>query len=126
MAAGGSPPRKPCARWPALSWLPPGVGDVQGRRDPLRDPGGPDRELTVSLLTGLAEDFVMGTMVPVERSTSVGINGGRGELRKLTDGSWMLQAPLPNGRAFLLQISSAFSEHQVIEVAEGVHAVNHR
>lgn len=87
----------------------------------LRDPASPDRELTVSLQDGLIEDFAEGTMSTVDRSIPVTINGGRGELLELTDGSWMLQAPLPDGRAFLLQASSAFSEQQVVEVAEGVH-----
>jgi hypothetical protein len=88
----------------------------------LRDPAAPDRELTVSLRDGLTEDFAEGTMVPVERSVPVTINGSRGELLALTDGTWMLQALLPDGRAFLLQVSSGFTQQQVVEVAEGVHA----
>jgi hypothetical protein len=86
------------------------------------DPASPDRELTVSLRDGLVEDFAEGTVVPVERSVPVTINGGRGELLALTDGTWMLQALLPDGRAFLLQASGGFTQRQVVEVAEGVHA----
>jgi hypothetical protein len=88
----------------------------------LRDPADQDRELTVSLRDGLVEDFAEGTVVPVDRSVPVTINGGRGELLALTDGTWMLQALLPDGRAFLLQASAGFTQQQVVEVAEGVHA----
>ena len=88
----------------------------------LRDPASPERELTVSLQDGLTEDFAEGTMVPVERSVPVTINGSRGELLALTDGTWMLQALLPDGRAFLLQAAAGFTQQQVVEVAEGVHA----
>jgi hypothetical protein len=88
----------------------------------LRDPAAPDRELTVSLRDGLTENFADGTMVPVDRSVPVTINGSRGELLALTDGTWMLQALLPDGRAFLLQVSAGFTQQQVVEVAEGVHA----
>ena len=87
----------------------------------MRDPASPDRELTVSLRDGLVEDFAKATVVPVERSVPVTINGGRGELLALTDGTWMLQAPLPDGRAFLLQAAAGFTRQQVVEVAEGVH-----
>jgi hypothetical protein len=87
----------------------------------LRDPASPDRELTVSLRDDLVPDFAEGTMVPVERSVPVTINGGRGELLALTDGTWMLQAPLPDGRAFLLQAAAGFTQRQVVEVASGVH-----
>lgn len=87
----------------------------------LRDPASPDRELTVSLHEGLFENFAEDTMVPVERTVPVTINGGDGELLALTDGTWMLQAPLPDGRAFLLQAGEGFTQQQVVEVAEGVH-----
>lgn len=88
----------------------------------LRDPASPDRGLTVSLRDGLAGDFAEGAMVPAARSTEVTVNGRRGELLALTDGTWMLQALLPDGRAFLLQVSAGFTRQQVVEVAEGVHA----
>jgi hypothetical protein len=88
----------------------------------LRDPASPDRELTVSLRDGLIEDFAEGTAVPVERSVPVTINGNPGELLALTDGTWELQALLPDGRAFLLQAAAGFTQQQVVEVAEGVHA----
>lgn len=88
----------------------------------LRDPASPDRELTVSLRDGLTENFAEGTEVPVERSTAVTINGRRGEVLALTDGTWLLQALLPDGRAFLLQAAAGFTQQQVVEVAEGVHA----
>lgn len=87
----------------------------------LHDPASPDRELTVSLRDGLIENFAEGTEVPADRSVPVMINGNDGELIELTDGSWMLQALLPDGRAFLLQASSGFTQQQVVEVAEGVH-----
>lgn len=87
----------------------------------LRDPAAQDHELTVSLQDGLTADFAENTQVPADRVVPVTVNGGEGELLALTDGTWMLQALLPDGRAFLLQASAGFTEAQVIEVAQGVH-----
>jgi hypothetical protein len=53
-------------------------------------------------------------------SVPVTVDGRRGDLVLLPGDRWMLQAPLPDGRAFQLQVPADFTREQVIELAEGV------
>jgi len=95
--------------------------DGDGAVTSLYDPRSPDRLLHVNTMLGMWPDygrFVEGGPLPV---VAVTINGRAGELVHLPDDRWMLQAPLPDGRAFQLQVPSGFTQQQVIELAEGVH-----
>jgi hypothetical protein len=95
---------------------PDGAGAVTS----LRDPHAPDRTLHVSTMPGLVPDYgemVEGGPLP---AVPVSVNGRRGELVHLADDRWMLQAPLPDGRAFQLQVPAGFTQQQVIELAESV------
>ncbi|MCC8248439.1 hypothetical protein [Saccharothrix luteola] len=95
---------------------PDGAGAVTS----LRDPRAPDRVLHVSTMLGLVPNYgevVGGGPVP---AVPVSVDGRPGELVHLADDRWMLQAPLPDGRAFQLQVPAGFTEQQVIELAEGV------
>ena len=86
----------------------------------LRDPRAPDRTIHVSTMLGLVPNYgraVEGGPLPV---VPVSVNGRQGELVHLPDDRWMLQAPLPDGRAFQLQVPAGFTEQQVIELAQGV------
>ncbi|GAB3432813.1 hypothetical protein [Actinophytocola sediminis] len=94
--------------------------DGDGAVTSLRDPRAPDRELHVSTMLGLVPNYgeaIEGGPLPTE---PVSVNGRPGELVHLADDRWMLQAPLPDGRAFQLQIPAGFTKEQVIELAEGV------
>ncbi|MEU4763009.1 hypothetical protein AB0H12_07120 [Actinosynnema sp. NPDC023794] len=94
--------------------------DGDGAVTSLRDPRAPDRAIHVSTMLGLVPNYgevVGGGPVPV---VPVSVDGRRGELVHLADDRWMLQAPLPDGRAFQLQVPAGFTEQQVIELAEGV------
>lgn len=95
--------------------------DGDGAVTSLYDPRDPDRLLHVSTMLEMWPDygrFVEGGPLPV---VAVTINGRAGELVHLADDRWMLQAPLPDGRAFQLQVPAGFTQQQVIELAEGVH-----
>lgn len=94
--------------------------DGDGAVTSLRDPRAPDRVIHVSTMLDLVPnygDVVEGGPVPV---VPVSVDGRRGELVRLAGDRWMLQAPLPDGRAFQLQVPAGFTEQQVIELAEGV------
>lgn len=95
--------------------------DGDGAVTSLRDPRNPDRTIDVNTMLGLVPDYghaVEGGPLPV---VSVTINDRAGELVHLADDRWQLQAPLPDGRAFQLQVPTGFTQQQVIELAEGVH-----
>lgn len=94
--------------------------DGDGAVTSLHDPRDPDRTLHVSTMLGLWPnygDLVEGGPLPV---VPVSVNGRPGELVHLADDRWQLQAPLPDGRAFQLQVPAGFTQQQVIELAEGV------
>ncbi|MBK1787434.1 hypothetical protein [Prauserella cavernicola] len=86
------------------------------------DPDFSDREITVSLRDGLDENFAEGSEVPVADSGEATVNGKPADVLELENGAWMLQAQLPDDRAFLVQASDDFSRDQVVELAEGVYA----
>jgi hypothetical protein len=95
---------------------PDGAGAVTS----LRDPHVPDRTIHVSTMLGLVPNYgevVEGGPLP---TVPVSVNGRQGELVHLVDDRWMLQAPLPDGRAFQLQVPAGFTQQQVVELAEGV------
>lgn len=95
--------------------------DGDGAVTSLHDPRNPDRTIHVNTMLGLWPnygDLVEGGPLPV---ISVTVNGRHGELVHLPDDRWQLQAPLPDGRAFQLQVPAGFTQQQVIELAEGVN-----
>ncbi|MCP2241591.1 hypothetical protein [Lentzea aerocolonigenes] len=95
---------------------PDGTGAVTS----LRDPANPDRTIHVSTTSGLVPDY--GQTVeggPVD-TIPVSVHGRRGDLVQIPGKQWMLQAPLPDGRTFQLQVPADFTQQQVIELAEGV------
>jgi hypothetical protein len=95
--------------------------DGDGAVTSLRDPRDPDRMIHVSTMLEMWPDygkFVQGGPVPV---IPVTINDQAGELVHLPDDQWQLQAPLPDGRAFHLQVPAGFTQQQVVELAEGVN-----
>ena len=94
--------------------------DGDGAVTSLRDPRAPDRTIHVSTMLGLVPDYgeaVEGGPLP---AVPVSVDGRQGELVHLADDRWMLQAPLPDGRAFQLQVPAGFTKQQVIQLAEGV------
>jgi hypothetical protein len=94
--------------------------DGDGGVTSLRDPRNHDRTIHVSTRLGLEPDYgraVEGGPLP---TVPVSVNGQRGELVHLADDRWMLQALLPDGRAFQLQVPAGFTQQQVIELAAGV------
>jgi hypothetical protein len=86
----------------------------------LRDPRNPDREIHVSTIEGLVPNYGQVLQDGPHDSISVSINGLHGDLVLIPGYQWMLQAPLPDGRAFQLQVPADFTKQQVIELAEGV------
>lgn len=96
---------------------PDGAGAVTS----LSDPRFPDRTIHVSTMLELWPNYgqyVEGGPLP---TIPVSVNGRAGDLVHLPDDRWMLQAPLPDGRAFQLQVPAGFTQEQVIELAEGVN-----
>jgi hypothetical protein len=94
--------------------------DSDGGVTSLRDPHHRDRTIDVSTMPGLVPDYgraVEGGPLP---TVPVSVNGRQGELVHLADDRWMLQALLPDGRAFQLQVPAGFTQQQVIELAAGV------
>ncbi|PSL52710.1 hypothetical protein B0I31_112179 [Saccharothrix carnea] len=94
--------------------------DGDGAVTSLRDPRAPARVIHVSTMLSLVPNY--GEVLedgsrPVD---PVSVNGRRGDLVHLADGRWMLQAPLPDGRAFQLQVPAGFTREQVVELAESV------
>lgn len=94
--------------------------DGDGAVTSLRDPRTPDRTIHVSTMLKLVPNYgevVEGGPLP---TVPVSVNGRQGDLVQLADQRWMLQAPLPDGRAFQLQVPAGFTKQQVIELAQGV------
>ncbi|MER5260822.1 hypothetical protein ABTZ99_01905 [Actinosynnema sp. NPDC002837] len=107
------------AGWELYAFKGPGP-DGDGAVTSVRDPRAPDRVIHVSTTAGLVPNYgevVEGGPVPV---VPVSVDGRPGDLVHLADDRWMLQAPLPDGRAFQLQVPAGFTERQVVELAEGV------
>jgi len=95
--------------------------DGDGAVTSLHDPRNPDRTIHVNTMLEMWPDYgkyVEGGPLPV---IPVTINDRPGELVHLPDDRWMLQAPLPDGRAFQLQVPAGFTQQQVVELAEGVN-----
>lgn len=86
----------------------------------LRDPRHPDREIHVSTMAELVPNYGRVLQDGPHESIPVSINGRHGDLVLIPGYQWMLQAPLPDGRAFQLQVPADFTKQQVIELAEGV------
>jgi hypothetical protein len=86
----------------------------------LRDPRDPDRAMHVSTMLGLVPNYGHAIAGGPVDTIPVTVNGREGDLAHLPDDQWMLQAPLPDGRAFQLQVPSGFTQQQVIDLAEGV------
>lgn len=94
--------------------------DGDGAVTSLRDPQNPDRTIHVSTMLGLVPDYGRAVEGGPRDVIPVTINGRAGDLVLIPGDRWMLQAPLPDGRAFQLQVPADFSKQQVIELAEGV------
>lgn len=86
----------------------------------LRDPSDPDRTIQVSTMLGLVPNYGQAVEGGPRDTIPVSIDGRHGDLVLVPGDRWMLQAPLPDGRAFQLQVPADFTQQQVIELAEGV------
>lgn len=86
----------------------------------LRDPGNPNRTLHVSAMPGLVPNYGQAVEGGPRDAIPVSVNGRQGDLVLIPGDRWMLQAPLPDGRAFQLQVPADFTKQQVVELAEGV------
>lgn len=95
---------------------PDGAGAVTS----LRDPNNPDRTIHVSTMPGLVPNYGQAVEGGPRNTISVSVSGRQGDLVQIPGKQWMLQAPLPDGRAFQLQVPADFTQQQVIELAEGV------
>lgn len=95
---------------------PDGAGAVTS----LRDPGKPDRTIHVSTTSGLVPNYGQAVEGGPAETIAVSVRGRQGDLVQIPGKRWMLQAPLPDGRAFQLQVPADFTQQQVIELAEGV------
>jgi hypothetical protein len=95
---------------------PDGAGAVTS----LRDPRHPDRTIQVSTMLALLPDYGRAVEGGPRDTVPVSVNGRPGDLVQIPGKQWMLQAPLPDGRAFQLQVPADFTPQQVIELAEGV------
>lgn len=95
---------------------PDGAGAVTS----LRDPNNPNRTIHVSTMLGLVPNYGHAVEGGPRDTIPVSVNGRQGDLVQIPGKQWMLQAPLPDGRAFQLQIPADFTQQQVIELAEGV------
>lgn len=95
---------------------PGGAGAVTS----LRDPNNPDRTIHVSTMPGLVPNYGQAVEGGPRDTIGVSVSGRPGELVQIPGKRWMLQAPLPDGRAFQLQVPADFTQQQVIELAEGV------
>lgn len=95
---------------------PDGAGAVTS----LRDPTNPDRTIHVSTMLGLVPNYGQAVEGGPRDTIPVSVNGRQGDLVQVPGKQWMLQAPLPDGRAFQLQVPADFTQQQVIELAEGV------
>lgn len=95
---------------------PDGAGAVTS----LRDLNNPDRTIHVSTMLELVPNYGQVVEGGPRDTIRVSVNGRQGELVQIPGKRWMLQAPLPDGRAFQLQVPADFTQQQVIELAEGV------
>jgi hypothetical protein len=95
---------------------PDGAGAVTS----LRDPNNPDRTIHVSTMLGLVPNYGQAVEGGPRDTIRVSVNGRQGDLVQIPGKRWMLQAPLPDGRAFQLQVPADFTQQQVLELAEGV------
>lgn len=95
---------------------PDGAGAVTS----LRDPNNPDRTIHVSTMPGLVPNYGQAVEGGPRDTIPVSVSGRQGDLVQIPGRQWMLQAPLPDGRAFQLQAPADFTQQQVIELAEGV------
>ncbi|NGY63192.1 hypothetical protein G7043_30160 [Lentzea sp. NEAU-D13] len=95
---------------------PDGAGAVTS----LRDPNNPNRTIHVSTMLGLVPNYGQAVEGGPRDTIGVSVNGRQGDLVQIPGKQWMLQAPLPDGRAFQLQVPADFTQQQVIELAEGV------
>jgi hypothetical protein len=86
----------------------------------LRDPRNPDRTMDVSTMLELVPNYGQLVAGGPQDSVPVSVNDRHGDLVLIPGDRWMLQAPLPDGRAFQLQVPADFTQQQVIELAEGV------
>jgi hypothetical protein len=107
------------AGWELYAFKGPGP-DGDGAVTSLRDPRNPDRTIHVSTMLGLVPNYGRVLQDGPHESIPVSINGRHGDLVLIPGYQWMLQAPLPDGRAFQLQVPADFTRQQVIELAEGV------
>jgi hypothetical protein len=94
--------------------------DGDGAVTSLRDPQNPDRNSHVSTMLGLEPDYGRVVEGGPRDTIPVTVNGRQGDLVLIPGKQWMLQAPLPDGRAFQLQVPADFTQQQVIELANGV------
>jgi len=94
--------------------------DGDGAVTSLRDPRNPDRSIHVSTMLKLVPNYGRAVEGGPRDVIPVSVNGRRGDLVLIPGERWMLQAPLPDGRAFQLQVPADFTRQQVIELAEGV------
>lgn len=86
----------------------------------LRDPRNPNREIHVSTMPELVPNYGEVLQDGPHEAIPVSVNGRHGDLVLIPGYQWMLQALLPDGRAFQLQVPADFTKQQVIELAEGV------
>ncbi|TDV57846.1 hypothetical protein [Actinophytocola oryzae] len=94
--------------------------DGDGAVTSLRDPDNPDRAIDVSTMLGLVPDYGHAVEGGPRESVAVSVHGRPGDLVLVPGKRWMLQAPLPDGRAFQLQVPADFTRQQVVALAEGV------
>jgi hypothetical protein len=107
------------AGWEMYAFKGPGP-DGDGAVTSLRDPRNPDREIHVSTMLELVPNYGRALQDGPHDTIPVSVNGRQGDLVLIPGYRWMLQAPLPDGRAFQLQVPADFTEQQVIQLAEGV------
>lgn len=94
--------------------------DGDGAVTSLRDPRNPDRTIQVSTQLGLVPNYGQVVAGGPRETIPVSVNGRQGDLVLIPGDRWTLQAPLPDGRAFQLQVPADFTQQQVVELAESV------
>lgn len=94
--------------------------DGGGAVTSLRDPQHPERTMHVSTMLRLVPNYGQAVEGGPRKTVAISVNGREGDLVLIPGDRWMLQAPLPDGRAFQLQVPADFTKQQVIELAKGV------
>ena len=80
-----------------------------GAATSLRDPRNSDRTIHVNTMLGLVPNYGQAVAGGPRDSIPVSVNGRHGDLVLVPGDRWMLQALLPDGRAFQLQVPADFT-----------------